>query len=329
VDGKDRHVRPGAAGSALRSGRAERRRRPTTVLVIDEDPAIQELATAALGQRGYRTLAVGGGEAALAAVAREEPDVIVLDASVDELGGPDLIRRLRREPSTAYLPIVLLTGEDRGEEVASGFEAGADDYLRKPFIGVELQARVRAALARAHHLTHLIDTARTDALTGLPNRRAWDEELPRDLVRARGAGQPLCLALFDLDHFKRFNDEYGHQAGDRLLRQVAAEWLARVRETDLLARYGGEEFGLVLRGAGREEAEAAVERLRAAMPEPHTCSAGLAAWDGRESVEALVDRADQALYAAKAAGRDALMVASSTGERPSRPFRPRPARREA
>jgi diguanylate cyclase (GGDEF)-like protein len=147
--------------------------------------------------------------------------------------------------------------------------------------------------------------ARTDSLTGVPNRRAWDEELPRELARAGRSGQPVCVALLDLDHFKDYNDRHGHQAGDRFLKEAAAAWQAAVRKTDLVARYGGEEFAILLPDCGLDDAMEIAERLRTAQPEG-TCSLGVARWDGREDVNALIARADRALYAAKEAGRDRI-----------------------
>ena len=145
--------------------------------------------------------------------------------------------------------------------------------------------------------------ARTDDLTGLPNRRAWNEQLAREIARAQRAGVPLCVAVLDLDHFTLFNDTYGHQAGDRFLKQAAARWSSQLRMTDLLARYGGEEFALALPGAGPDHAAEIIERLRRATPEGESCSAGAVWWDGSESATELLGRADAALYAAKRAGR--------------------------
>jgi diguanylate cyclase (GGDEF)-like protein len=147
--------------------------------------------------------------------------------------------------------------------------------------------------------------ARTDSLTGVPNRRAWDEELPRELARAARSRQPVCVALLDLDHFKEYNDRHGHQAGDRFLKEAAASWQPAVRKTDLVARYGGEEFAILLPDCGLDSAMEIADRLRTAQPEG-TCSLGVAQWDGREDTTALVARADRALYAAKDAGRDRI-----------------------
>lgn len=144
----------------------------------------------------------------------------------------------------------------------------------------------------------------TDRLTGLPNRRAWDAGVPRELARARREQAPLCMALVDLDHFALFNEAYGREAGDSLLARSAKAWAAQVRASDILARYGGEEFALLMPDCETEIAEQIVERVRTATPGGQTCSAGIAAWDGVEPPESLTRRADTALYMAKAAGRD-------------------------
>jgi diguanylate cyclase (GGDEF)-like protein len=165
------------------------------------------------------------------------------------------------------------------------------------------------ALQRAATLSRLERVARTDDLTGLANRRAFDEHFDREIARATRSGTTLAIALLDLDHFKDFNDEHGHPAGDRLLKQVAANWALTVRATDILARYGGEEFALLLPGIAAEEAHATLERLRTEMPATQRVSAGLVFWTpGEQGPEALA-RADKALYDAKAQGRDRVEVA--------------------
>jgi diguanylate cyclase (GGDEF)-like protein len=172
-----------------------------------------------------------------------------------------------------------------------------------------LATEAAIAIERAETLSRLERVARTDDLTGLANRRAWDEHLKRELSRARREGAPLAVALLDLDHFKHYNDRNGHQAGDRLLKEVAANWQRVIRETDILARYGGEEFALALPGAGLDDAFRLVERLRAVTPGEERTSAGLVQWDGAESEPDLVARADRALYAAKRGGRDRVIAA--------------------
>jgi diguanylate cyclase (GGDEF)-like protein/PAS domain S-box-containing protein len=162
---------------------------------------------------------------------------------------------------------------------------------------------------RENLLTEVAAMARSDALTGLPNRRALDEQLSREMARARRAESDLCLAIIDLDRFKAFNDENGHLAGDAMLRECAVAWDSQLRGADTIVRFGGEEFLVVIPDAGMEPASELVERLRAATPGDQTCSAGLACWDFSEGADELVDRADSALYRAKAAGRDRLVQA--------------------
>jgi diguanylate cyclase (GGDEF)-like protein/PAS domain S-box-containing protein len=154
--------------------------------------------------------------------------------------------------------------------------------------------------------------ARSDSLTGLPNRRALDEQLALEMTRARRSEAPLCLAVLDLDRFKVFNDAHGHLAGDAMLRDCAAAWDSALRGGDMVARFGGEEFVVVLPGCTLDLAAEILERLRAATPGVQTCSAGLACWDLTESAEALLGRADGALYVAKEEGRDRLVRALPT-----------------
>jgi diguanylate cyclase (GGDEF)-like protein len=151
--------------------------------------------------------------------------------------------------------------------------------------------------------------AAVDSLTGIYNRRSWDEQLARELARASRERRPLSVVMIDLDHFKRFNDEHGHPAGDRLLAEAAAGWRKAIRATDVLARYGGEEFCLALPDCSPSDAVALVDRFRTVIPMGQTCSAGVACWDGKESGSSLVARADRALYQAKTQGRNQAVVA--------------------
>jgi diguanylate cyclase (GGDEF)-like protein len=167
----------------------------------------------------------------------------------------------------------------------------------------------RQAMEIRRLVGRLEELARIDPLTGVPNRRAWEEQLARELELARRTVTPLCLAMIDLDNFKQYNDRHGHQAGDVVLREAASAWRTQVRSTDVLARYGGEEFVLLLPACALDDAIQIVERLRQVTPLV-TCSVGLASWDFRETPPELVERADQALYAAKAAGRNRYVAAA-------------------
>jgi diguanylate cyclase (GGDEF)-like protein len=176
-----------------------------------------------------------------------------------------------------------------------------------PVIGFSVQRLVREI---EQLLARLYEVARSDALTQVANRRAWDEQLPRELARAKRSSEPLSVAIIDLDHFKAFNDDRGHQAGDELLKAVASAWANLVREGDFFARYGGEEFAVLLPACPAAEVREITERLRRAVPEDQTCSVGVATWDGSEPEEELVRRADDALYEAKRTGRDRAVIAA-------------------
>jgi diguanylate cyclase (GGDEF)-like protein len=172
-------------------------------------------------------------------------------------------------------------------------------------------AQQRSAADREALMSRLQEAAMTDELTGLPNRRAWEEWFARELSRARRERADVCVAVLDLDRFKAYNDANGHRAGDRLLQEASLAWRSQLRGTDVLARYGGEEFAILLPGCNADNAHRLIERLRAATPPDRTVSAGIAVWDGLETPDALIDRADAALYEAKALGRDCAVLAPS------------------
>jgi diguanylate cyclase (GGDEF)-like protein len=240
-----------------------------------------------------------------------------------------LVRLGSESPLAAYTPVVLIPVVwfalygTRGQLAVSVLLVGVTIALPSPSVeDVDVAVRIAGAFLwmgisgisglaiselvrqREQFSDRLSLLAHTDALTGLPNRRAWDEELLRELARAGRLGTRLCAAVLDLDHFKAFNDEHGHQAGDDHLRGVAVAWQGRLRGTDLVARYGGEEFALILSGTTLAQAVEVIETLRRSVPGDQTVSAGVAEWDGTESGAELLSRADRALYDAKRAGRD-------------------------
>jgi diguanylate cyclase (GGDEF)-like protein/PAS domain S-box-containing protein len=169
----------------------------------------------------------------------------------------------------------------------------------------------RIEAEREELLGKVRDMATHDQLTGLPNRRALEEQLPRELARARRSQSPLCVALIDIDHFKSYNDTHGHLAGDEVLRECARAWDGALRAEDTIVRFGGEEFLVLLPDTAAEEAAEVVERLRERTPMGQTCSAGLASWDFVENDDDLIGRADAALYLAKAGGRNQLAQAGA------------------
>jgi diguanylate cyclase (GGDEF)-like protein len=230
----------------------------------------------------------------------------VSDAQRDASLPQDAVRHTG-SVSMLFEPIVR-TGVPIGV-LSVGWSRRVGDIDERVLQAVELLA-VEAAVAieRADFLARLSDLAGTDDLTGLPNRRSWDETIRRAVGYATRTRRPLCVAVIDLDRFKQFNDRHGHQAGDRLLKAAGAAWRSALRDTDTLARYGGEEFAVALPSCSLDVAEAVLERLREVTPEGQTCSVGLAQWSYGESEADLLSRADTALYEAKRAGRDTLVV---------------------
>ncbi len=204
---------------------------------------------------------------------------------------------------------LLLEPIHHGDTVAGVLVAGwretPDDERRARGLLRLLASEAAFVIERADLLGQLTEFALTDELTGLPNRRAWDERLEQ-AIREPG---PVCVAILDLDRFKSYNDDHGHQAGDRFLKEAGAAWRAQLRPTDMLARYGGEEFVVLLREDDLDTARDIVDRLRAATPRDQSCSAGIAGQLGSEPAVDLLGRADHALYEAKRAGRDRSLIA--------------------
>ena len=215
--------------------------------------------------------------------------------------------------STIGAASVLFVPIDRRGVLAVGWQERLSEISKEQrlLMGV-LADEAAVAMQRADLLNRLDELTRTDELTGLPNRRAWDELLTHELASAKRHGKPLSLAMLDLDHFKRYNDEHGHLAGDRLLRDAAHAWQKNLRATDVLARWGGEEFALLLPACGARDAATLIERLRALMPGGVTFSAGVTTTDGSAPARALLNTADQALYDAKANGRDRIEIREIT-----------------
>lgn len=209
--------------------------------------------------------------------------------------------------TTSLIAPAILVMQVLRHQVTDGIAIAIGSAVLFLLVVVRMSQLLRKVEAQAVQLRDLV---RVDELTGLPNRRAWSVELPRAIERARRDGIPLSVAMIDLDHFKRFNDDFGHPAGDKLLKVAALLWSAALRAVDQLARYGGEEFIVLLPAADAAEAAEVIERLRPATPAGQTFSAGIAEWDGLETSDELIARADEALYEAKNAGRDRLVLAA-------------------
>lgn len=288
------------------------------VLVADDD-AINREVLGELLKPDYTVLLARNGAQTLERAARHLPDLILLDVMMPDMDGYEVLRRLRGEPLTAHIAIIFISGLDRPEDEANGLKMGASDYIVKPFNQTVVMARVALHLQVVRQRRMLERLANIDGLTELANRRRFDEVYDQEWQRARQSGQPLSLALLDIDAFKQFNDRYGHPAGDRALRAVArAADAAMQRPGELAARYGGEELLLLMSDTDAQSAHAVAEALRAAIAGlaiAHeassvapvlTVSVGGATLDpaGAEQQFELFEAADAQLYRAKQAGRD-------------------------
>lgn len=237
-----------------------------------------------------------------AAMAKPAPGAApVTDAAPSALRVAELLRELANEVSARFERAAAEASEAGERAQALLVIFGGVSLL----LALYLAHWLGEALAKAGELMQrLVEMARIDGLTGLPNRRVWDEELDKGLDRARRTARPCAIGIMDLDHFKRYNDSHGHQAGDQLLREVAQSLAQRMRAGDLIARYGGEEFAVLLHGCSADNALKFFERLHGAMPQGQTFSAGVSHTEGQEPGGAVLKRADEALYRAKAEGRD-------------------------
>jgi diguanylate cyclase (GGDEF)-like protein len=205
----------------------------------------------------------------------------------------------------------LLLVEVYNDQITDGLAIAVSSTALFLLVVTRMAQLLRQVETQARHLRQL---ARVDELTGLPNRRAWNSDIDDALERARRDRVPLSVAMIDLDHFKLFNDEFGHPTGDRLLKSAAAAWQEELRAVDGMARYGGEEFILFFEGSDADHATEVLIRLQGVTPLGQTFSGGVATWNGDETADALVDRADVALYAAKGGGRNRVVTAESRAD---------------
>ncbi len=275
-----------------------------------------------LAKLGYEIVfATDGNEAWEILQGKDAPRLAILDWLMPGLEGVEVCRKLREEEKSPYIYVLLLTARDRKEDIVVGLESGADDYLTKPFHLAELKARLRVGERIVRLQDSLHEMATHDALTGLWNRRAILEIFDRELERAMRHSSCVSAIIADLDHFKRINDTYGHQAGDAVLREAACRMQNAVRKYDSVGRYGGEEFFAVVPDAGTRDALKQAERIRHALSASAiqfqeteitvTMSVGVASsHDAREAgAEELIRLADEALYRAKDNGRDRVEAA--------------------
>jgi diguanylate cyclase (GGDEF)-like protein len=281
-----------------------------------------------LGKWGYDPIiARDGAEAWRALDSEDAPRLAILDWMMPGLDGVEICRRVRAANREPYIYILLLTARTESQDLVEGMEAGADDYLTKPFVAHELRVRLRAG-RRILDLQSQLMAAREelrvqatfDSLTGIPNRGAIFDTLHTELARASREHGPLSVLMCDIDRFKSINDTYGHQAGDEILREASRRMKSAMRAYDAVGRYGGEEFLIVLSGCDGEGARAQAERIREAFSSepfsargetiPVTCSFGVSSRipAAPDHADLLIREADLALYSAKANGRNRVDV---------------------
>jgi diguanylate cyclase (GGDEF)-like protein len=310
------------------------------VLVVEDSKVVLKGLCNYLERMGIsEPLTAETGMAALELYERERPDIVLLDALLPDIDGFEIARRIRaKEHPDEWTAIIFLTSMTKDEDLVHGITAGGDDYLMKPISQVVLQAKIAAMRRLVEMQRKLVETTRkldaanrelqrlstTDGLTGIANRRMFDELLSREWRRCLRAGKPLALVMVDVDFFKQYNDTYGHQAGDACLQAVAKQ-LARSapRASDVAARYGGEEFALILGDTEMDGAVWVANYIRqnvAALKLPHkqsafkhvTVSCGVATIlpSDKASAQTLIQAADHALYLAKERGRDRVAGAA-------------------
>lgn len=294
------------------------------VLAAEDNPVFQSMLRSMLTKWGYEAVIARDGMAAWQILqSPDSPQLAILDWMMPGIDGVELCRRVRAANREPYIYILLLTARTESQDLVEGMDAGADDYLTKPFNAHELRVRLRAgsrildlqeALLEAREA--LREQATHDSLTGLLNRGAILEALRNELSRTSREVQPVALFVVDLDRFKLINDTYGHMAGDAVLREASKRMKSAVRRYDAIGRYGGEEFLIVLPGCDGDEASAQAERIRQALAAspfvfgtqsiPVTCSIGVSyrVRPVMSDADPLIREGDLALYLAKDHGRN-------------------------
>ncbi|WP_295413914.1 diguanylate cyclase [uncultured Thiodictyon sp.] len=294
------------------------------ILIVDDIPDNIRVLSTMLADDGHQISAATNGRAALRLAESCAPDLILLDVMMPEMDGYEACAALKSDPLLKSIPVIFITALADVEDETRGLALGAVDYITKPFKEAIVRLRVRTQLELKRQRDLLAQLSHLDGLTGIPNRRAFDERLERDWRRAIRSGEPVAAAMVDIDHFKEFNDAYGHLAGDDCLRRVAGSLADGVKRAgDFVARYGGEEFICLIHAVDESGLAVVAEHLRAgieALRIPHSASpvspwltisigAGLCRPVLETPSSELVAVADLQLFTAKRLGRNRVSLA--------------------
>jgi diguanylate cyclase (GGDEF)-like protein len=318
---------------------------PSRILVVDDSPAQLDRLAQVLSREGYDVRRAQDGREAIRAVHGDPPDLVLLDLVLPDMDGLEVLRIVKARKEEQFIPVIILSARSDIDSKVRGLRIGADDFLAKPFADQEIVARagamlrikglqddLRRARRQLEEKQRLLEEKQkqleeqsiTDALTGLRNRRFFDERLAEEFRRAQRYADPVSLMMIDLDHFKKVNDLHGHPAGDLVLREAAALIRGSIRELDICARYGGEEFAVILPKTHMSGALTVAERVwrelgqkvyRTGSDGHHvdvkvTASLGIAFYPSKDITgpDLLLKYADAALYNAKRSGRNTISL---------------------
>ncbi|MGO9414082.1 MAG: diguanylate cyclase [Syntrophobacteraceae bacterium] len=294
------------------------------VLIVEDEVVSRRLLEVFLLKLGYEVIPVSSGKEALGVLdGPQAPNLVISDWMMPEMDGLELCQRTREIQTAGYIYFIILTSKMDKKDIIKGLEAGADDYLTKPFDQEELRCRIKIGERIVNLERRILELANTDSLTEVLNRRAFMERLQTEIQRSNREGVPLSLILADIDHFKRVNDQYGHQVGDMVLRKFSEQLSTTIRPYDFVGRYGGEEFLIGLPGVDCQKAGLVAERIRRlvetisfTLPASTECfwvtaSFGVASMriGSSEFPEPLIARADSVMYKAKHEGRNRVCLA--------------------
>jgi diguanylate cyclase (GGDEF)-like protein len=301
----------------------EQKNTALTVMVIEDHPDQRDLLAIVLQREGYKVITAANGIEALEKLTAEKVQIALSDIMMPKMDGFELIKRIRGNPALKNIYLILITARIQEGDRVRGLDLGADDYITKPFSFSELLARIRVGSRVVQYQQHLEYQTQVDSLTGLFNRRAFENKVGEEFERSKRYHSPLSLLILDIDNFKLINDTYGHHGGDAALVKISETFREKTRQSDFPARYGGEEFVLVLPETDQENAVQAATKIHGAIrssafgttarPFRLTVSIGVSSTsvkfysDWRE----LLRDADHALYIAKGSGKDRIETCES------------------